>query len=75
MAIYSLAPLLGPVLGPVCGAWVAQKGDWRWVVSTSALNLMFPNILSDLQFWAPSIVSVATQIVGLWFLKESKGPL
>ncbi|KAI0751877.1 MFS polyamine transporter [Daedaleopsis nitida] len=31
IAVYSLAPLLGPVLGPICGAWIAEKGDWRWV--------------------------------------------
>ncbi|RPD55141.1 MFS polyamine transporter [Lentinus tigrinus ALCF2SS1-7] len=57
IAVYSLAPLLGPVIGPICGAWIAEKGDWRWV------------------FWAPTIVSVATQIVGLFFLKETYAPV
>ena len=33
VALYSLMPLLGPVIGPICGAWIAEKGDWRWVVS------------------------------------------
>ena len=33
IALYSLAPLLGPVIGPACGAWVAQRSTWRWVVS------------------------------------------
>ncbi|TBU33785.1 MFS general substrate transporter [Dichomitus squalens] len=31
VAVYTLAPLLGPVVGPICGAWIAEKGDWRWV--------------------------------------------
>ena len=33
----------------------------------------FCNLLNGLrlQFWAPTIVSVATQIIGLWFLEES----
>lgn len=32
IALYSLAPLLGPVIGPTCGAWIAQRSTWRWVV-------------------------------------------
>jgi MFS family permease len=32
LAIYSLAPLLGPVIGPMCGAFIAEKSTWRWVV-------------------------------------------
>ncbi|KAJ7643706.1 MFS polyamine transporter [Roridomyces roridus] len=31
VAIYTLAPLLGPVVGPICGAYIAQKSNWRWV--------------------------------------------
>nr|VWO97204.1 Uncharacterized protein [Ganoderma boninense] len=31
VAVYTLAPLLGPVVGPMCGAWIAERGDWRWV--------------------------------------------
>ncbi|KAI0751858.1 MFS polyamine transporter [Daedaleopsis nitida] len=57
IALYSLAPMLGPVIGPICGAWIAEKGDWRWV------------------FWAPSIVSIAVQIVGLYFLEETYAPI
>ena len=71
IAIYSLAPLLGPVLGPVCGAWIAEKGDWRWVVSTLMLERYMCHGLSRTKFWAPTIVSVASQLVGLWFLQES----
>ncbi|EJF65293.1 MFS general substrate transporter [Dichomitus squalens LYAD-421 SS1] len=33
VAVYTLAPLLGPVVGPICVAWIATKGDWRWVVT------------------------------------------
>ncbi|KAI0773545.1 MFS polyamine transporter [Fomes fomentarius] len=62
VAIYSLAPMLGPVVGPVCGAWIAEKGDWRWVVHA-------------LYFWAPTIVSVAVQLVGLFFLQETYAPV
>ena len=35
IAVYSLAPLLGPVIGPICGAWIAERSVWRWVVSNS----------------------------------------
>ena len=72
IAIYSLAPLLGPVLGLVCGAWIAEKGDWRWVVSTVVLERYIRRGLSRTKFWAPTIVSVASQLVGLWFLQESE---
>ena len=72
IAIYSLAPLLGPVLGPVCGAWIAEKGDWRWVVSTVMLERYVRHGLTRTKFWAPTIVSVASQLVGLWFLQESE---
>ena len=72
IAIYSLAPLLGPVLGPVCGSWIAEKGDWRWVVSTVVPERYMRYGLTRTKFWAPTIVSVASQLVGLWFLQESE---
>ncbi|KAI0686161.1 MFS polyamine transporter [Earliella scabrosa] len=37
MALYSLAPMLGPVIGPVCGAWIAERGNWRWVFWSSTI--------------------------------------
>ncbi|KAM5530087.1 hypothetical protein V8D89_016247 [Ganoderma adspersum] len=57
VAVYTLAPLLGPVVGPMCGAWIAEKGDWRWV------------------FWAPTIVAVVVQLVGLYLLEETYPPV
>ncbi|TBU49487.1 MFS general substrate transporter [Dichomitus squalens] len=57
VAVYTLAPLLGPVVGPICGAWIAEKGDWRWV------------------FWAPTIVAVVVQLVGLLVLEETYPPV
>ncbi|KAI1794152.1 MFS polyamine transporter [Ganoderma leucocontextum] len=57
VAVYTLAPLLGPVVGPMCGAWIAEKGDWRWV------------------FWAPTIVAVVVQLVGLYVLEETYPPV
>ncbi|PIL36204.1 MFS general substrate transporter [Ganoderma sinense ZZ0214-1] len=57
VAVYTLAPLLGPVVGPMCGAWIAERGDWRWV------------------FWAPTIVAVVVQLVGLYFLEETYPPV
>lgn len=54
MAIYSLAPLLGPVFGPVCGAWIAQRSTWRWVVCAplrfQSLGLTTILVLVDLYF-------------------------
>ncbi|KAJ7643651.1 MFS general substrate transporter [Roridomyces roridus] len=56
VAIYTLAPLLGPVVGPICGAYIAQKSNWRWV------------------FWSTTIVTVAVQILGVLYLRESYAP-
>ena len=72
VALYSLMPLLGPVIGPICGAWIAEKGDWRWVVSTVVSEHYIRHGLTRTKFWAPTIVSVASQLVGLWFLQESE---
>ncbi|KAI9060888.1 MFS polyamine transporter [Trametes sanguinea] len=41
VALYSLAPLLGPVIGPACGAWIAQKSDWRWVFWSTSIFCFF----------------------------------
>lgn len=38
MAIYTLAPQLGPCIGPICGAWIAARSSWRWVVSTTSVT-------------------------------------
>ena len=73
VAVYSLMPLLGPVVGPICGAWIAQLGDYRWVVST-ALPVAFISSSANFRakFWAPPIVSVAVQLGGWFFLEESQ---
>lgn len=39
MTMYTLAPLLGPCIGPICGAWIAERSSWRWVVSPSLSHL------------------------------------
>ncbi|OSD01877.1 MFS polyamine transporter [Trametes coccinea BRFM310] len=41
VALYSLAPLLGPVIGPACGAWIAQRSDWRWVFWSTSIFCFF----------------------------------
>ncbi|CDO69456.1 hypothetical protein BN946_scf184817.g16 [Trametes cinnabarina] len=41
IAIFSLAPLLGPVIGPACGAWIAEKSDWRWVFWSTSIFCVF----------------------------------
>ncbi|KAH9474417.1 Efflux pump vrtL [Psilocybe cubensis] len=41
IAIYSLAPLLGPVIGPMCGAWIAERSTYKWVLwSTSIVDVL-----------------------------------
>ncbi|KAG6808458.1 hypothetical protein H0H92_004055 [Tricholoma furcatifolium] len=75
IAIYSLAPLLGPVMGPVCGAWIAQRSTWRWVVSHQILSFVQVEYLRKSQFWSTSIVDAAIQISGLFFLQETFAPL
>ncbi|KAJ7506734.1 hypothetical protein B0H11DRAFT_2323162 [Mycena galericulata] len=68
IAIYSLAPLLGPVVGPLCGAFVAEKSTWRWVVR-------MPNNSNEAsayfrQFWATTIVAAGNQTLGVVYLRE-----
>ena len=33
------------MIGPVCGAWIAELGDWRWVVSAPVLEQRRPQRL------------------------------
>ncbi|GAA5834276.1 hypothetical protein JCM11251_000590 [Rhodosporidiobolus azoricus] len=59
-ALYSLGPLLGPALGPVMGGWVAER---------------LPNDGYRWIFFSTTIFSALVQVVGLFTLRETYGPV
>jgi MFS family permease len=66
--MYSLAPLLGPVVGPLCGAFVAEKTTWRWVVSL--LNITRLGCITFFQFWSTALLTTVIQVLGVFYLRE-----
>lgn len=77
IAVYSLAPLLGPVIGPACGAWVAQRSTWRWVVCLFYLICRAKTevkmaLRHFFQFWSTTIVDGFIQVLGVFYLQESQ---
>ncbi|GAA6015567.1 hypothetical protein JCM8202_001036 [Rhodotorula sphaerocarpa] len=59
-ALYSLGPLLGPALGPVIGGWISQR------LPTDGYKWIF---------YSTTIFSGLVQLVGLFFLRETYGPI
>ncbi|GAA6029615.1 hypothetical protein JCM8097_000964 [Rhodosporidiobolus ruineniae] len=59
-ALYSLGPLLGPALGPVMGGWVTER------VPVDGYRWIF---------FSTTIFSALVQLLGLFFLTETYGPV
>ncbi|GAA5870597.1 hypothetical protein JCM8547_002057 [Rhodosporidiobolus lusitaniae] len=59
-ALYSLGPLLGPAMGPIFGGWIAEK---------------VPNDGYKIVFYATTGFSALVQFIGLFYLKETYGPV
>ncbi|GJN89890.1 hypothetical protein Rhopal_002879-T1 [Rhodotorula paludigena] len=59
-ALYSLGPLLGPAIGPVIGGWIVDR---------------LPNDGYRWIFFSTTIFSALVQVVGLFGLRETYGPI
>ncbi|KAL0070749.1 hypothetical protein AAF712_001970 [Marasmius tenuissimus] len=72
--LYTVGAVLGTGVGPVCGAWIAEKTSWRWVVCMSNLFTETPS-QDHTQFWATSVVDGIFVVLFFLLLDETYPPV